>query len=137
MKKTLGLIALMFAVLLGSCSDEKKVSGEIDNLKGEWTIVTAMGKSTASGEQEPFINFTDSGTVNGNASVNHFFGDFNLDGNVLMLTNIGMTRMMGASMEVEDAVTKALSEVHTIDIKGDTATGYNKDGKSVVVLKKK
>ena len=47
-----------------------------------------------------------------------------------------MTRRMGASMEVEMAVTEALNAISTIEVKDSTATILNEEGKVVMTLKK-
>ena len=56
MKKLFTIV--MVCALLSSCgSDEKKVEGNVGNIKGDWLIEEAMGKSTSGGEKEAFIIF--------------------------------------------------------------------------------
>ena len=103
-------------------------------LEGEWNIVTACGKSAEGGMKPAFINFAKDGKVNGNASVNSFFGSYTFDGKKLKLGQVGMTRMMGPSMDIEDAVTKAINTVETIKIDGKKATLFDADGKEVMTI---
>lgn len=106
------------------------------NLYGKWFIEEAMAKSTADGETKPFITFEKSGRMNGNASVNSFFGDYSFDGKTLKLDNVGMTRMMGRSMDVERSVSDALDKSVTIKIDGKNAKVLDKKGNVVMVLVK-
>ena len=80
MKKTL-FSALVACMAFCNCANVKtnKFSTQPDIL-GQWTIVEANGMSTDSAETTPFILFGDSGRVNGNASVNTFFGQYTLKG---------------------------------------------------------
>ena len=106
MKKFFILSAI--CALMCSCGSQKKVEGNTADLYGEWIIEKAMGLSTEGGEKQAFIKFAPDGKMNGNASVNSFFGGYELKGDTLKLGNVGMTRMMGPSMDIEDAVVKAL-----------------------------
>ena len=48
-----------------------------------------------------------------------------------------MTRMMGGSMDMEDAITKALNNTATVKIENDEATVFDRDGNAVMTLKRK
>ena len=137
MKMKLGLIAMLMATILSSCGCSKKLEASSTTIQGEWTIETAMNKSTEGGEKQAFINFNSDGKMNGNATVNSFFGGYTLKGNEISFTQVGMTRMMGASMDIETAITQAIGEANTIEIKGDDATIADKAGNTVMVLKRK
>ncbi len=86
---------------------------------------------------QPFISFQDSGKVTGNAGVNSFFGEYNLKGDALSFGNMGMTRMMGPNMEIEDAVVKALNSAKSIQSKGDVIVILDADGVEAMQIKKK
>lgn len=74
MKKLFTIV--MVCALLSSCgSDEKKVEGNVGNIKGDWLIEEAMGKSTSGGEKEAFISFGEDGKFNGNTTVNSGTGE--------------------------------------------------------------
>lgn len=129
------VLALLCA-LICSCGSDKKVVGDVKNLYGKWFIEEAMNSSTADAEERPYISFEKDGKMNGCASVNLFFGDYKFDGKNLKLGNVGMTRKMGASMEVEDAVSEALGKSLTIKIDGEKAQVFDKSGKIVMTLVK-
>ena len=105
-------------------------------IKGSWDILTASGISTDAGEKRAFISFDSEGKMSGNASVNSFFGSYKCTGNKLELSNIGMTRMLGSSMNVERAITAALNAVSTIRVNGNAAAMYDSSGKEIMTLKR-
>lgn len=106
------------------------------DIYGKWEIQEAMGVKTASAETKPFINFEKGGSVNGNASVNIFSGSYKLSGNKLTLVNIGITKMMGASMDVEDAVIDAINNVALVKEKDGKVLVLDSKGKTVMILAK-
>ena len=116
---------------------KRKASVQAADIKGSWKITEACGMSTAKGDSQAEITFADGGKVNGNASVNTFFGNYTLSGQQLKLDGIGMTRMMGQNMEVERAVTKALNAAATISVSGNTATVADASGTVVMRLTRK
>ena len=72
--KKLHLITLVaVSLLIASCSTSGKA---VDNasIQGDWMILSALGISTASGEETPYIKFDGKEKVNGFAGVNRFFG---------------------------------------------------------------
>lgn len=131
MKKVFFALASILA--LTGCG--QKNSKDID-LVGTWAIEQAMGVSTEKAENHAFISFDKEGKVNGNASVNLFFGDYELKGEKLTLSNIGMTKMMGASMEVEDAITDAINTTASIKAKGGKVLVMDSKKKTVMILSK-
>ncbi len=131
--KSILLLGILF--FLSACKSNNGLS--VTSIQGAWNILTACGVSTVSGENQAFISFEASGKMNGNASVNNFFGSYKYNGTKLELSNIGMTRMLGASMQVEKAVTAALNAVATIKVKGNEATVYDAQGKEIMTLQKK
>lgn len=138
MKKLFTIV--MVCALLSSCgSDEKKVEGNVGNIKGDWLIEEAMGKSTSGGEKEAFISFGEDGKFNGNTTVNSFFGEYSVvvEGDSLKLSNIGMTRMVGPTMEIEDAIVKALGSYSTVNVSDSTAVMLDEKGEEVLKLRKK
>lgn len=128
------MMAALFAAMLSACNTAKTVVKTSGSLFGEWKIEQAMGKNTAGGDRPAVINFTSDGRINGNASVNSFFGGYTSDGKNMSFTHIGMTRMMGQSMDIESAVTEAINSTARISINGDNAVVYDKDGNVVMKL---
>ena len=130
MKKVLGF--LFAAMIMVACSTHSAV-----NVDGEWVITNVNGKSTEGGDRQAEIMFDGKGKVNGNASVNSFFGSYSVEGASLKFGPMGMTRMMGGSMEIEDAITKALGEVATVKVDGDKAVIMDAQGNEVMQLERK
>lgn len=136
MKKTF-ILAAAAIMTLGGCSSQKGVGESGASLLGKWMITKAMGRGVENADTKPYIEFAKDGRFNGNASVNSFFGDYNVNGKSLKMEHVGMTRMMGASMDVEDVVTKALNSTTTVEVKKNNAALKDKGGKVVMMLKKR
>lgn len=136
MKRILGLPMLAGLLMLGSCGTCKK-QGMTNDITGTWTIVEAMGESTAQGDSEAVITFDTEGKLTGNSSVNSFFGDYTLKTGTLSFSNVGMTRRMGRSMDVETRVIQAVNESASISVDGSSAVISDKNGKAVMKLRKK
>lgn len=136
MKKTL-FSALVACMAFCNCANVKtnKFSTQPDIL-GQWTIVEANGMSTDSAETTPFIQFGDSGRVNGNASVNTFFGQYTLKGDSISFDQLGATMMMGREkdMEVEMAVMAALAQCVTLEVQDSVLNAKDHDGNVVMSL---
>ena len=115
-----------------SCSTQKSAM----DITGKWNIEKAMGKSTAGADTSPFISFDKEGNINGNASVNSFFGSYNLNGDKISFSNLGMTRMMGQSMDIEQAITEALGSTSTIKAEDFDAVFFNEKKDTVMILRK-
>lgn len=131
--KKLAIFAFFAAVMFAITGCDTTKSADIS---GKWYIETANGISTMEAVNEAFITFGDSGRINGCAGVNTFFGEYTLTDDVLTLGNIGMTRMMGPNMEIEDAVCDALNNTAKIKVEGNTATILNANDETIITLKK-
>ena len=129
------ILACSLASTVIGCNSSKS-SILASDIYGEWRIENVMGKSTADAESETFISFGRDGNVNGCASVNNFFGEYKLKNGRLSFSNVGMTQMLGFSMDIDDAVAEALRKTAKIEIKGNTATVKSLDGKVIMTLKK-
>lgn len=136
MKKAL-LMACAGIMMLGSCATQSSLKGNEETLVGKWMITEAMEKGVENAETKPYIDFAKDGRFNGNASVNSFFGDYTVKGKSIKMDHVGMTRMMGASMDVEDAVTEALNSTSTIEVEKKNAVVKDKNGKVVMRLERK
>lgn len=101
-----------------------------------WNIVEVNGKAVADVDKQPCITFGADGRYYGNASVNNFFGEYTLKGNGLQLSEGGMTRMMGRSMEVEDQIVRTFPEVRKFSVNGNQATICDGNGKALLKLQK-
>ena len=132
MKKLFSIVFGAALMVMGSCSTQNNVK-----MDGEWLITKACGINTVGGDKQASIRFDGKGKVNGNASVNSFFGSYTTEGDSLKFDHMGMTRMMGGSMDLEDAITKALDNTATVKIENDEATVFDREGNAVMTLKRK
>lgn len=136
MKKTL-LAALAICATLGSCDTSKSTTiNYADNLPGKWTILKAGDLTTDKVEETPYINFTDSGVVNGYAAVNRFFGNYTTKEDSISFGDLGMTMMMGPDMDIEMAIVKALNDSKTLKLQGDTLLMKDAEGNTLMTLKR-
>ncbi len=129
-------LCLAVALTLASCGGTKNVF--IDGgLTGSWAIERALDTDTAGSEEETWISFGEDGRMNGCAGVNLFFGEYALEGSQLSLSNVGMTRRLGASMDVERAVTEAINTLKTVSISKDKAYCLGEEGDTLLWLRRK
>ena len=126
------IFSALCAIAITSCSTQKTAM----DITGTWNIEKAMGMSTVGAETAPFIQFENDGKMYGNASVNRFFGNYQLKGNKLKFSNLGMTLMLGASMDIEDAVKQAIDRSNTIKADDFKAYIFGEKNDTVMVLKK-
>ncbi len=137
LKKTL---CLAFAGLMAaSCATNQTAIADVSGIHGEWQITHANGMSTKEGTEPATITFSSDGKVNGCATVNRFFGDYDYNGRALTFGHMGLTRMMGMghSMEIERNVIDALNTTKSASVSKDKATLYNEKGEKTLVLKRK
>lgn len=134
MIKTFKKIAVMGVLALAACTSQ--VQKTVNDITGKWDILSAKGVCTKDGEEQAFIQFDANGEMNGNTSVNSFFGSYTLEDGKLKLENIGMTRRMGANMEIEMAITEALNGIAGIVVEDSVATLTNESGEEIMTLKK-
>lgn len=125
-----------FGLVLCSCSPSEKTTTDASSIIGEWSILKADGVSTKEGANPATISFDSEGKINGCASVNRFFGSYKFDGKKLTLDQIGLTRMMGPNMEIEDAVIKAINSVNSAKINSNKATLFDDEGVEIMKLKR-
>ncbi|MBO5707397.1 MAG: META domain-containing protein [Bacteroidaceae bacterium] len=136
MKKTL-FPALVACLSICSCAIEKSNGNASEpNVIGQWNIVEANGMGTDSTETKPFIQFSDSGMVNGHASVNTFFGQYTLKGDSIFFDQMGATTMMGHDMDVEMAIMTALGQCVTLEIQDSILKAKDHDGNVVMSMKR-
>lgn len=144
MKKT--LISLGLVMAMAACNNANNTIETADtiavetaqtiDISGHWNIMKAMNQTTEAGETAPFIEFNADGEMNGNTSVNIFSSSYTLDGSSLSFGDIAMTKRMGASMEVEDAVIQALNAVASIATADNQAYVMNANNDTIMVLAK-
>ena len=135
MRKTI-IMTLTGIMMLCSCATKTITSDNLAALTGRWAIVEAMQKGVEGADKAPFIQFKTDGQINGNASVNSFFGGFTMKGDKVDFSNLGMTRMLGKSMDIETNISQALDNAATIEVRKEGAVMKDKDGNIVMRLKR-
>lgn len=150
MNKTFILGLLLTAAAFVACASARKPSPQsegiaegLPSLSGEWLMATVEGVAVSEygGESVPYIGFdTASGRVWGSSGCNRLLGTFTFDASTgaIDLSAMGSTKMLCASMKLEDAVLRALGKtVRYGSTKEDDLAFYNEDGKAVITFKKK
>ena len=136
MKKTL-FSALMACMAFCCCTNENSTGNTAEpDVIGKWAIIEANGLSTDSAETKPFIEFCDSGMVNGHASVNTFFGQYTINGDSIFFNQMGATTMMGHNMEVETAILTAIAQCATLELQDSVLCAKDHDGNVVLSMKR-
>ena len=127
----------MACLALCNCSNNaNKMTSTQPNILGQWTIIEANGMSTDSAETTPFILFADSGVVSGHASVNAFFGQYNLKGDSISFEQMGATSMFGHDMETEMAIMTAIGQWITIELHDSILIAKNMQGNTIMTMKR-
>ena len=96
-------VALVGIVAAAGCISSAANS---DSPVGEWTI---SGTDVT-------LSLKADGTFAGQSYVNRYFGEYTLDGNKIVFTQMGNTLMFGPDMEKEDAFFAALAGEQTYEI---------------------
>ena len=136
MKKTL-FSALVACMTFCCCTNENSTGNTAEpDVIGKWAIIEANGLSTDSAETKPFIEFCDSGMVNGHASVNTFFGQYTIKGDSIFFNQMGATTMMGHDMEVETAILTAIAQCATLELQDSLLCAKDHDGNVVLSMKR-
>ena len=120
-----------------SCTNENGTGNTAEpDVIGKWAIIEANGLSTDCAETKPFIEFCDSGMVNGHASVNTFFGQYTINGDSIFFNQMGATTMMGHDMEVETAILTAIAQCATLELQDSLLCAKDHDGNVVLSMKR-
>ena len=134
MKKVILMVMAVAAIC--SCGAGKK-NDVAKALVGDWEIVEAGGAAVEAGFEKPTISFDDKGGVHGNTSINGFFGNYKVEGDAIKFGEMGVTKMMGPTPEVETAVLEGLDSAAKVEFAdNDNASVLSKDGKTVLKLKR-
>ena len=146
MKKNLILfLTLSLLVLSVSCNCS---NGSADcsvgiSLQGNWTIRELPAATEKKIPPAPAANLKISfrkpdqtAEISGCAGDNRFFGQAVISNKKILFQQMGMTRMMGPNARFEDYFMKALNETVSYIVRKDDVFFLNKDGKTVLILKK-
>ncbi len=132
--------ATAFAALCAACL---KRGDTIAQLGGEWNITLVDGMKPAN-KVTPWIGFDIAEKrIYGNLGVNHVIGTLDTEAKpgIIDLSQLGLTRMMGApeDMEVENRVTEALGKVisYRVTDHGNRVDLYDERGTRVLELQRR
>lgn len=116
-------LTLSVAFSMNSCSMVKGLDNPLELLtKNQWVLSTLLGNVIGKsdfGQQLPFLNFGDDGSINGSTGCNNFNGQFNLSGTSLSLDPGAMTKK-ACPGEGESNFLSALNSVKNFKIDGNT-----------------
>ena len=119
------------AFMLASCASVE--NKPLENTK--WKLFELAGEpNSAFSEGDSFTFSLDGKSITGKGSVNRFFGGYELDGKTLEIGEMGMTRMMGPNVDLEDAYVRMFDVVDGYEIAGDELT-LTSNGKPVALFK--
>ena len=120
------------AFLFASCATVQNLPLE----NTQWKLVELYGENNPAFEGGDSFTFTlDAGSITGKGSVNRFFGGYEYsDAAGLEIGDLGMTRMMGPNVDLEDSFVQMFDKVDGCKGKGDglTLTG---DGETLATFK--
>ena len=127
------LLIAATAFLFGACATP------VENLPLEntrWKLVELYGdENPAFAEGDTFTFTLDAGSITGKGSVNRFFGGYEYsETEGLEIGDLGMTRMMGPNVDLEDAFVRMFDDVDGCAIEGDVLT-LTDDGTAIAVFK--
>lgn len=130
------IFAILSVVALCSCGAGKNVDVS-KAILGDWEIVEAGGTAVEPGFDKATISFDGKGGVHGNTSINYFFGEYSLKGDGIKFGNVGLTKMLGPTPDVEKAVVDGLNTGVKVKFEdNDNAVVLSKDGTEVLKLKR-
>ncbi len=118
------LFLLFIAFICIGCS-QKIEQPSPAQLEGRWVpvfladLASTKAPDTSSTWGQPFINFAQSGEVNGMSGVNLFGGHYKVDDKNLSFSGMYSTRRAGEFGEYEHKFLKVLSDVDSYSINGN------------------
>jgi len=105
---------LIAGLLLTACvkmaSANKKVPQPTTLAGSEWEPNPAISS------REQFVAFKADGAINGHAGCNRFFGQYELEGDVLKIGPLASTKMACEDMKAEQAFMQVLQETRRIEL---------------------
>ncbi|MCH5330526.1 MAG: META domain-containing protein [Alistipes sp.] len=110
------------AMLFAACDATPTENLPLENTV--WKLVELNGENNeAFAEGDSFTFTLDAGTITGKGSVNRFFGGYEYsEAEGLEVGDLGMTRMMGPNVDLEDAFVQIFDKVNGCEVEGDVLT---------------
>ncbi|MFC3154994.1 META domain-containing protein [Gilvimarinus japonicus] len=127
-------VGLMAGCALSNAPATSVSTNQAVSLKGEWMVEYIAGRGVI--DYSPArLQFTDDGKINGNASCNRFFGDYQLTQDRLTIQEpLGATRMLciPALNDQEARLLAALPGTHNVRIQHGILRLMNDAGEEVL-----
>ena len=155
MRRSICLVVVALMVLLAGCEDEGAgqapakpasdvtvvTSANFERVAGMQWILKQMvvdGVEQKLEQEVPFVEFKGGGLINGSASINKFFGTYNIDAKGVLAWpgEFGSTRMAGPEnlMKQETVFLKALPLTQKASIEGIFLTLTSDDGNTKLLF---
>ncbi|MEG1727914.1 MAG: META domain-containing protein [Bacteroidaceae bacterium] len=131
--------AFGLSLLFTSCHSSKTSISE--GVNGEWNVITLNAEEITPSENTPVLGFDKKrSAIYGFTGCNRLTGRYNtadLNKGMIDFAALGCTRMLCHDDKYETKFLKTLGDVKTLKTQGSKMILLDKDGKTIVVLKKK
>jgi heat shock protein HslJ len=120
---------ILFSLLIASCRNSRNNSATAIT-EYNWKLIELNGERiSTTGAREPFIVFQPKDNkVNGNAGCNNFFGNYQINGEQITISNVGATKMACQNMQLETSFFQLLQTPLTFSISENDLIFKNNDG---------
>lgn len=132
----------VMALTVSCGSSKQKASAEI-SLTGQWYIENIVFNDSTyvrPAEEDPevqqYITFEDK-NYHIYTNCNTIFGEYSLKGDSITIGSGGMTRMLCENMATEEALTKILPNIATVDVENDSIVRLNSRNTSEYIVLRK
>ena len=118
--KKVSIPIFTFCLILSSCATSKRAQQEVSITATQWKLITVAtsSKELKPSEENPVTLKIENNQASGNSGCNYFSGPVELKEKSLKFGDLASTRKYCMeSMEIENAVLKALSETDNYRIK--------------------
>lgn len=134
----LAMLALGVGVLVSSCCSCRKASPKMANLEeASWKLIEYQGQAVPSDKAVTLTFDPQKKMVYGKAPCNNFFGGYTLtdgkDSNI-SFAGMGSTRMFCPDTEIEDGLTRSMSDITRVKMDGNNLLLLDGNGNMVALF---
>lgn len=118
-------------VWLSSCYETKApINTPTPIYDAKWVLKELREFPDIASEQDVFIQFLpEDKKLVGNSGCNNFFGQYEINDDVLSISNLGSTKKMCQNMTIEDAFLQYMPNVQRFEVSGSVLSLYNENGR--------
>jgi CubicO group peptidase (beta-lactamase class C family)/heat shock protein HslJ len=130
--RLLSTICFLISLLwLSGCTDtETPLNTPASIYDTKWMLKELGEHPDITSEKNVFIQFlSEDRKLIGNSGCNNFFGQYEINNDLLSITNLGSTKMMCPDMTIEDAFLQFLPKVQRYEVNGAVLILYGENGK--------